>query len=140
MSALKSSYSLYPNDPENKDCYPESLGSSYFRELLLMLYCTDYEGMLTEEEQTAARDLNKRLLRMELKMTSSQNSYVFEFYAIDSVRTMVSIHRENPNGDVTLGPVSDFYISSFAFRKIVKNGFFDLLNGVKIDGDTAYGD
>lgn len=132
--------SLYPNDPENKDCYPESLGSSYFRELLLMLYCIDYEGMLTEEEQTAARDLNKRLLRMELKMTSSQNSYVFEFYAIDSVRTMVSIHRENPNGDVTLGPVSDFYISNFAFRKIVKNGFFDLLNGVKIDGDTAYGD
>ena len=45
---------------------------------------------------------------------------------------MVSVY--NPGYDNT---VSDFYITTFAFKKIVNN-FDKLLNGVTIDSESAY--
>ncbi len=130
----------YPDDPEADEYEPESVGSTYFRELLMLIYTTEYEDTLTAAEQAEARALNKRLMRMELKVKSSSYKYVYEFYALDATRVMVSIHKENMSGDVVISPVSDFSISTFAFKKIAKNGFFDLLDAKKIDPEVGYPD
>ncbi len=131
---------LYPNDPEENKYLPDTVGTTYFKELILMLWSTDYEGGLTAEEQTAAFARGQRLLRLELKTTSAVDKYVYEFYAVDASRVMVTLHRENASGTITTSRVSDFYISTFAFKKIALNGFANLLDGVKIDIEDTYPD
>ncbi len=132
---------LYKDDPELNEYKPESLGSTYFKETLLLLYSSQYEGVLTEADKDKATELNKRLLRIELNLTKgSAYTYVYEFYAVDATKVAISIHKENSSGEVVMGPAMDFYISTFAFKKIAKNGFYDLLNGVKIDPEIGYPD
>jgi hypothetical protein len=52
---------------------------------------------------------------------------------------MVSLYRTDEDGNkIDNGmEVSDFYITSFAFKKIVSN-FVAVLNGEKIDGTIGY--
>ena len=79
---------------------------------------------------------------MTLKLDSnaapkSQDLYVYKFYRIDDRRVRVSLHREDSDGDIRISAVSDFYISSFAFKKIA-SGFISLLNAEVIDINEGY--
>jgi hypothetical protein len=100
--------------------------------MLLLLFNTYYLGNLTEEEQKTG--LEEKIL-MKLSFTvegSAKDVYTYEFRRIDDRRVMVSIYNPGYNNTV-----SDFYITTFAFKKIVNN-FDKLLNGVVIDTESAY--
>jgi hypothetical protein len=51
----------------------------------------------------------------------------------------VSIHQESVSGQVMTSSVSDFYVSTFAMKKIANN-FQNLLNAKVLDVDVGYED
>lgn len=118
-------------------------GTAYFKEQLLILFSTFYTGILTEEEQEAAFASAEKLMSISFAVDTSRAGpaaspypYVYDFYRVSDRRVMVVIREVGPNG-MTLSQVSDFYISQFAFRKIVNN-FQKLLNGEVVDQDNGY--
>ncbi len=109
-----------------------SLGATSFQDMLLVLYSTYYLGNLTEEEQAEGLK-SKKLMSMSFTVEGSEcDTYTYDFYRIDDRRVMVSLSNSE-NAKV----VNDFYITTFAFKKIVSN-FDRLLNGIEIDADSAY--
>ena len=80
-------------------------------------------------------------MRMSFKLSSSGSPYVYEFYRYDDRCVMVRIYQESYNSATgeykTTTPVSDFYISTFAFKKLV-NHFIDVMNTIDIDKENAY--
>ena len=129
-----------------KDIYisTDTYGTSYFKEVLEMLYNTQYTGVLTEEEQAAATGA-PLVLRFSVSLdygstlddTSDDKIYTYEFYRISDRKVMVSLYQSDAEGNKKSTPVSDFYISTYAFKKIV-SGFWGILNAVEIDTDAGY--
>lgn len=114
----------------------DTLGSSNFKELLSLIYSTYYHGILTPEEQAAAFESAPLLMRMSFEVpNSSAYPYVYEFYRIDDRRVMVSIYQDTTSGEI--GRVSSFYLTTFAFKKIVRN-YVELMNGIELDVDLGY--
>ena len=114
----------------------DTLGTSSFKDILRILYSTYYLGVVSEEDMAKGEEEN-RLMRLSFDVgTSSAYSYTYDFYRIDDRRVMVSFYRMGDDG-TKIGVVSDFYVSTFAFKKIVTN-FQNLLNGVEIDTEAAY--
>lgn len=132
--------SIYPDllDDAHKAVYPDSLGTAYFKEAIRMLYLTAYVDVMPEEDRAAAKSPDKLVMRMRLDITSSAFQYVYEFYRADDRRILVSIHKEDANGSIATTPVADFYVSTFAFKKVVTN-FWGILNGELIEPDLPYG-
>lgn len=122
-----------------KDIYisTDTYGTAYFKEVIEMLYNTKYTGVLSEEEQAAAFDGAPMVMRFSVKLDSSAFRYVYEFYRISDRRVMVSIYQADSEGNKKTVPVSDFYLSTYAFKKIV-SGFWSLLNAEEIDTDAGY--
>ncbi|MBQ7387323.1 MAG: DUF4340 domain-containing protein [Clostridia bacterium] len=109
-----------------------TLGAASFQDMLLLLFNTYYLGNLTEEEQ--AQGLKQKKL-MSISFTvegSKKDVYTYDFYRVDDRRVMVSLYNPGYNN-----AVNDFYITTFAFKKIVTN-FDRLLNGIEIDAESAY--
>lgn len=131
--------SYYPNDEELKAVYPDSLGTAYFKEAVRMIYLTTYVDVMPEAERAEAMKAENLIMRMSLDIKSSAYTYVYEFYRADDRRVLVSIYQADANGNIATTPVSDFYISTFAFKKIVTN-FVGLLNAEKIAPDVGYPD
>lgn len=131
--------SYYPNDAELKKVYPDSLGTAYFKEAIRMIYLTAYVDVMPEAERAEAMKAENLVMRMTLDIKSSAYTYVYEFYRADDRRVLVSIYQQDANGNIATTPVSDFYISTFAFKKIVTN-FVGLLNAEKIAPDVGYPD
>ncbi len=129
------------DDPEYKDVYPDSLGTSYFKDAMEMMYRMVYVDMheLSDEEKAAAMTGERLLMRMTFEVAGSPYDYVYEFYRADDRRVLVTLHKADLNGNPMTNTVSDFYVSTFAFKKIVTN-FEGLLNGEKIDPDVGYAD
>lgn len=115
----------------------DTLGTSCFKDFLLMFYSTHYVGTVSEEEQQWAKENAHKVMSMSLTVSkSSAYPYTYDFYRMDDRRIMVCIYRQNSAG-VKINEVSDFYISAFAFKKIVRN-FVNLLNGIEINVDQGY--
>ena len=129
----------YPNDPELKEVYPDSLGTAYFKEAIRMIYLTAYVDVMPKADRDEAMKAENLVMRMTLDIKSSAFTYVYEFYRADDRRVLVSIYQVDANGNAATTPVSDFYISTFAFKKIVTN-FMGLLNAEKITPDVGYPD
>lgn len=129
----------YPNDSEIIEVYPDSLGTAYFKEAIKMIYLTSFVDVMPEEDRADAMKPEKLVMRMTMEITSSAYEYVYEFYRADDRRVLVSIHKEDANGKVVTTPVSDFYISTFAFKKLATN-FAGLLDAEKITPDVGYVD
>ncbi len=119
-------------------------GTAMFKEIISALYFTSYEGTLTEDEQKAAKS-NGALFELRVKMNginenaNTDKEYCFTFYRVDDSRFMVRIHEEENGRVVGNRYASDFYISSFAFQKIVTN-FIGILNGEELDANEPYPD
>ena len=120
--------------PGSKD----TLGAAYFNSVYETLQMTTYLDCLTEEEQAAGKD-KEPILRMQLRVEGKKYYYVYEFRRIDDRRVMVTLYRTNEDGQMSenLGEVSDFYISTFAFKRIV-NQYVALLNGQEVDETIDY--
>ena len=125
----------------------DSYATTYFKELLRMLYLTQYEGSLDEQQQKEAFE-GKALMRFEIKLrktttrydtptNASSDTYVYEFYRCGDRRVMVNIYQINGSGNVTTEPASAFYISTPAFKKIV-SAFLSILNAEEFDIDESY--
>ena len=129
----------YPNDEELREVYPDSLGTAYFKEAIKMIYLTSFVDVLPEADRAGAMQPEKLLMRIRMDISSSAYQYVYEFYRADDRRILISIHQEDANGKVVTTPVSDFYISTFAFKKLATN-FVGILGAEKITPDVGYPD
>ena len=137
----------------------DSAGVGNFRELMGVLYSIPYSGSLTAEEQQAALD-NGMLMRIKIKLNASNttdNIHVYEFYRYGDRQIMVRMYDgyevalKDENGKTvtdakgnvvkefvpTTEAVSDFCITTLAFKKIVAN-YFTLLNAETVYPDEAY--
>lgn len=114
----------------------DTLGTANFKEFAETLFYTPYSGTLTEEEQATDGVL---LMRMSVRLFDgySSSDYVYEYYRISDGQVMVKLYLEDRNTGEKSEAVSDFYISTFAFKKIV-NCYLGLLNRENIDGDVPY--
>ncbi len=120
----------------------DPLGTSNFKKLLENIYSTGYSGVIPLEEQAKIVSENKMLFRMSYKIESSAYRYVYEFYRYAENRVMVRLYQADYDAATNTysketTAVADFYISNFAFRKIVNN-FTELLNVKMIDKEVGY--
>ena len=130
----------------NETYYPgskDTLGAAYFNSVYETLQLTTYLDCLTEQEQAAAKT-NGPVLEMTLRLIERKGEYCaykYSFYRLDDRRVMVSLtkYETDEKGNVIkeIGEVSDFYISTFAFKRVV-NQYITLLNGQKIDESIGY--
>ena len=120
--------------PGSKD----TLGAAYFNSVYETLQLSSYLDFLTEEEQAAGFE-KEPIFSIHLTVEGKTYNYTYDFYRIDDRRVMVSLYRSDSEGNMieSLGRVSDFYISTFAFKRIV-NQYIYLLNGKEIDESISY--
>ena len=113
-----------------------------FKSLLDVIYNTYYTGIVAPEEQSVIKKNGNMLMRFSFTINEreddegnvlSTRTYYFEFYKADDRRIMVSMYESGYKVDA----VSDFYISTQAFKKIAY-GFLGLLNGETVEGDIGY--
>lgn len=116
----------------------EYAGDGYFKDFLENLFYIGYSGTLTEEEQARFETSGALLMRMTADMNVKSNLYVYEFYRGSDRRVMVRQYRTTEAGVPIGEAVEEFYISSFAFKKIA-TGVEELLSGRPISGDNEYG-
>ena len=113
-------------------------GAAYFNAVYETLQLTRYLDCLSEEEQ-AIGFTKSRIMRMHLKVEGKEYYYTYDFYRIDDRRIMVSLYRSDEGGNKieSLGEVSDYYITTFAFKKLV-NQYIGILNGEDVDESLSY--
>ena len=144
-TSLKNLYKYESGIESTNISYMDSLGASSFRDVMHMLYYVTYVNLLTDEERAEAPAEDELVFRMILKIDSasankvSPYEYVYEFYRVDDRRVRVSLYQRDMDGDIQVSAVSDFYISTFAYKKIT-SGFISLLNAELIDIDEGYKD
>lgn len=119
----------------------DSRGTANFKEFTETLFYTTYQGTLTDEEQAAGYANGKLLMKMTTKLYDGYGAYkyAYEFYKISDRRIMVKLYRENIVDGTVKNEVSDFYVSTFAFEKLV-GLYVDMLNGNDISNKTPFVD
>ncbi len=143
LVSLTQLYNKHTGDGKNNVFLAnDPLGTSNFKKLLENIYLTGYSGVISEGEQAKILASNAMVFRMSYKIESSADRYVYEFYRYDEGRVMVRLYQASYNDETNTysaptTAVSDFYISNFAFRKIVTN-FVKLLNVEMIDQEVGY--
>ena len=144
--SLKNLYLYMSGAPEeeHKASQPDSLGSAMFREAMLKFAFIYYVDILPDEVREEAPSEDSLVMKIKLDVkrksglpASEYKNYVYEFYRIDDTRVRVAIHAVYENGAVASDTVSDFYISTYAFKKIV-NTFVAVLNAEIIDNTEDY--
>ncbi len=117
----------------------DTLGTASFKDLLIIMYSTYYTGTLSAEDQAYHLENSPVLLTLTFDVyASSAYSYVYDFYRVSDREVMVSTYRLDDAGN-KINPISDFTITTFAFKKIVRN-ITNLLNGERLDPDVGYED
>ena len=117
----------------------DALGSSNFKNLIHLIWGIYYTGVvddLTAEERAEIAD-GTPIMRLDVSLNTQAYYYTFEFYRLDDRRVMVSLSQSDLEGNKVGESVSDFYVSTFAFKKMV-NGFVDVFNGNIVDAEVGY--
>ena len=116
----------------------DTAGTGYYKETLRVMFATYYMGVLSADD-IAAGEAKESIMKMSFTVKSSTviDKFVYEFIRLDDRRIMVSFYREDDAGKRS-AEVNDFYITDFAFKKIVY-AYTSLLSGTAFDTDTAYG-
>lgn len=117
----------------------DTAGTGYYKEMLMVMFSTYYMGVLDAEDIVAGA-AKESLMRISFTVKSSSvlDKYCYEFRRLDDRRIMVTFYLEDGDGKRT-SEVSDFYITDFAFKKIVY-AYTSLLSGKAFEADDAYGD
>ena len=115
----------------------DSEGTANFKSVLDAIFNTYYTGRVSESEQTVGKG-REVLMRFSFQVDNSDvlNKYVYEFRRLDDRRVMVTLYKENLQG-VRTNEVSDFYVSTFAFKKIIRS-FSEFIDGKTVNGDIGY--
>ena len=117
----------------------DTAGTGYFKEFIQSLYSSSYTDVLTKEEQAEAFASAPKVMSMKFKLKSSAFYYVYDFYRLDDRKIMVAIYRADENGVKKSEVVSDFYVSTFTFKKLASQ-VISLLNAEEVDSDGTYFD
>lgn len=125
--------------------FPDSLGTTYFKEFVLSMFYVDFEDSVDKAEQDFAVSECKMLMKFSIKIDTDkdgddtdENYYTYEFYRTADRRVVVRLYEEDENGNMLQSSaVSDFYISTYGFKKIVNN-FLSLMNGEEFDLESGY--
>ncbi len=115
------------------------LGTGCFKDAMRTLFFIKYEDSLSKEEQEYAIENGERVMKISFKIGGNSNRYAYEFYRFDDRRVLVKVYEESPSSKPQTTPVSDFYISTFGFKKIVGT-FCTLLDGKEVDLDATFYD
>ena len=115
----------------------DTLGTGSFKEAMLTLFYVKYQNSIPEDEQINAIENGERVMKFSLKIGGSSYRYSYEFYRFDDRRVLVRQYQEGLDGKPVNTPVSDFYVSTFGFKKIVGT-FLSLLNGQEVDLDATF--
>ena len=99
----------------------------------------EYSLTLSGEKGAELRGTYDIPAKLFKKVEGKEYYYTYDFYKIDDHRVMISLYRSDADGNKIehLGEVSDFYITTFAFKKLVNN-YVHLLNGMKVDESVDY--
>lgn len=119
----------------------ETVGVSNFALAFQVSQLTFYDGVLTEAEQQAAFERDK-LMSMKFKIKGRNASpyyYVYDFYRAGDRKIMVSMYQMSDDGVTKTQAVSDFYISTYSFKKLV-SAYICLFNAEEVDGNIPYPD
>ncbi len=114
----------------------DSYGTDNFKLAFEKLQLTRYQGLLTDEEKEKVAS-SPLVMRMHLKVVGQSDYYTYDFYRIDDRKIAVSLYKTNSEGNKSKDGVMDFYLSTFAFKKLVY-GFTDVINCVDIDIEEGY--
>ncbi len=120
-----------------------TVGVSNFKDVFEITQLMAYEGAihnLSDEERARAEASKSDApeLTMRVKLTDSSYYYSYEFRRFDDRRVMVTLFRSDADGNAVTAETSDFYISTFAMKKLVRS-YVDLLDGKYIKTDDGYG-
>jgi hypothetical protein len=114
-----------------------TVGVANFRSVFELTQLVRFQGTLTEEEKAYASGLEP-VMTLKVKMDSNTTSvYTYDFIRFDDRKVMVRLYETYPDGTKGSESVADFYITTFALKKLVNN-YINLLNGVSIDRDIGY--
>ncbi len=120
------------------------LGVATFKTVYNILIMTRYQDSISDEDKNF--DEKNYIFKMSIKINDGDGDaddgdgyYTYKFYRVDDRRIMVSLYRTT-DGDTRVEgakEVSDFYVSTFAFKQLVSS-YISLLNGEKIEGPGGY--
>ena len=139
-------YKYTVTDEKTHNAYfPDSLGTTYFKEFILSMFYVDFEDSVDKAEQDFAVEECRMLMKFSIKIdtdkdgdATDENYYTYEFYRTADRRVVVRLYQEDENGNMLQSSaVSDFYISTYGFKKIVNN-FVSLMNGEEFDLESGY--
>lgn len=113
----------------------DTLGTANFKELVEILFYTHYQDNFEEGDDKDG----PMVMRMKVRLFEGYSvyDYVYEFYRVSDRRVMVKLYRENRVDGTAIQEVSDFYVSTFAFKKIV-GAYMQILNGENIESAVPY--
>ncbi len=143
---LDTLYEYTIRDEKKLDMYlPDSFGSTYFKEFMLGLFYVNQEGAVNENKQNEVLSGGKRLMKFSMKIDTDKDGerddegyYIFEFYQFPGEeKLLVSLYQVDNDGNRKTDSVSDFYISRFAFKRIVSS-FVSLVNGKEFELGEGY--
>ena len=119
----------------------EWVGVSNFMLAFQVTQLTSYGGSVTDSERALASEDNKLMkitIGLDAKNASSQH-YVYEFYRVTDRKVMVKTYKANASGEQVGEAVSDLWVSTFAFKKMV-NAYLTVFNAGEVDGEIPYAD
>ena len=144
--SLDELYEYTVKDQDKLDAYfPDTLGTTYFKEFILSMFYVDFEDSVDQAEQDFAVNECQMLMKFSIKIDTDkdgddtdENYYTYEFYRTADRRVVVRLYEQDEDGNMLQSrAVSDFYISSYGFKKIVNN-FISLMNGEEFDLESGY--
>lgn len=120
-----------------------TVGVSNFKDAFEATQLIAYAGTVAslsdaERALALASKENAPELTMRIKLTNSAYYYTYEFRRFDDRRVMVTLYQSNSDGAAVSSATSDFYVSTFALKKLVRS-YVGLLNGEFISTEDGYG-
>ncbi len=124
-------YNYRDSDPNNQTEGFDWLGDSSFKDVLLLIYGTNYTGTLSKEEAEKAM-AKAPVMTLDYEVEGSNTHNTYSFYYTDDGKVAVSV----------FDGVSEscyFTISNYAFKTVVR-AFYELVNGYPIGEGGGYAD
>ena len=120
----------------------DTVGVANLKSAFEVLQLTQYHApvyTLTEEERAAAdeRLLGEPDMTFKVKMSINSYYYTYEFYRFSDRCVRVKLYQSSISGAAVTPAVSDFYISTLAYKKLV-SVYTSLLDGVYVETDFGY--
>ena len=120
----------------------DTVGVANFKSAFEVLQLTRYHAPIYTlgEDDIAAADAameRKPDMTVKVKMFSNSYYYTYEFYRFSDRCVRVKLYQSTSTGYAVTSAVSDFYISTLAYKKIV-SVYTSLLNGEYVETDFGY--